>query len=273
MALTKATEQAVRGLTALGHRGIATLLDFGYFSRRNEVTAYLACEFVRGKSLDKWSRDIAAEKEAPMRRLRAAIEIAETLRSAHTCKYVDDLGLQETGVLHGDLKPENIIVSLSDDQPKIVDFMEPDLQRVLLDPNRSYTNWEKHEGKYWYHGRLTAAYGTPGYMPPEQALDGIVLPTSDVYALGRTFTELFLRPLLSPVENQLPVDSLTDAKVRSMAGKIEVLIRRMTMAQPQERIQSMDIVATELRRIQDEMRIGVFDRVSRVLGKLRGRRV
>jgi TIR domain/Protein kinase domain len=266
--LTRATERAVRGLTALRHRGIATLLDFGYFSRRDAVTAYLACEFVRGKSLDQWSRDIAAENEAPMRRLRAAIEIAEILRSAHTCKYVGDLGLEETGVLHGDLKPENIIVRLSDDQPKIVDFMEPDLQRVLLDPDRSYTYWKKREnGSYWYDGPLTEAYGTPGYMPPEQAIDGIVSPASDVYALGITFIRLFY-PFWFRDESQLPVnDSLADEKFR-----ITPLIDRMVMAQPHERIQSMDVVVTELRRIQDEMRIGAFGRLSRLVGKLSWRR-
>jgi serine/threonine protein kinase len=268
--LTRATERAVRGLTALRHRGIATLLDFGYFSRRDEVTAYLACEFVRGKSLGQWSRDIKAEKEAPVRRLRAAVEIAETLSSAHTCKYVGDLGLQETDVLHGDLKPENIIVRLSDDQPKIVDFMEPDLQRVLLDPDRSYTHWKKREnGSYWYDARSTGAYGTPGYMPPEQAVDGTVLPASDVYALGITFVELFFNS-----ERQASViNRLSDAKVqRSLTEKIEPLIRKMTSSQPQDRIQSMDIVVTELRRIQDEMRMGTFGRPSRLVGKLSWRR-
>jgi serine/threonine protein kinase len=33
--------------------------------------------------------------------------------------------------------------------------------------------------------------GTRGYMPPEQEVDGVVTPVSDVYALGGTFEQLF----------------------------------------------------------------------------------
>ena len=90
--------------------------------------------------------------------------------------------------------------------------------------------------------------------------------------LGITLRELFW-PFLFCVENQAPVnDSVTDAKVqRSLAEKIDPLIERMTMPQPQDRIQSMDIVVTELRRIRDEMRMGAFDRFSRLLRKLRWR--
>jgi len=44
------------------------------------------------------------------------------------------------------------------------------------------------------------------------------------------------------------------------------------MAQPHERIQSMDVVVTELRRIQDEMRMGAFGRLGRLVGKLSWRR-
>jgi hypothetical protein len=260
--LTKATERAVRGLAALRHRGIAKLFDFGYFSRKEEVTAYLACEFIKGKSLDKWSQAIKEDPDAPVRRLRAAIEIADTMKSAHACKYVGDLGFQETGVLHGDLKPANIVVRLSDEQPKIVDFMEPDLQRLLAGSDRNYSYWEKREdGSYWYDVPQTAAFGTPAYMPPEQAIDGIVLPTSDVYSLGMTFAELFWPPLwyrIDPLpwgseENQASMNrSPADRKTQDslIEKNIRLLIGEMTMDEPHERIQSMGIVLMRLRHIQ-----------------------
>ena len=266
--LTRATERAVRGLMALHHRGIARLIDFGYFSRSNEVTAYLACEFVRGKSLDQWSRDIATEADAPLRRLGAAIEIAETLQAVHACKYVGDLGFQEIGVLHGDIKPANIIVRSSDDQPKILDFMEPDLQRLLAGSDQNYTDWKKREnGSYWYDIPVSTLFGTRGYMPPEQAVDGTVLPASDVYALGITFGELFspfrqyVVPIPPwsrvPVEPKLPTRRIPmHAKIQDslMKEKIGPLIQGMTMAHPQERIQNMNMVVTELKRIDKEIR-------------------
>ncbi len=192
--LTRATERAVRGLASLRHRGIARLLDFGYLSpTKDGFSAYLACEFIEGRLLNDWSQSISMEADALQRRLRVAAEIAGAMESAHACRYIGDIGFQESGVLHGDLKPANIIVRFFDEQPKIVDFMEPDLQRILAGQHDNYTYWKKREnGTYWLDIPPTVVFGTVGYMPPEQAIDGTVLPVSDVYALGRTFFELFV---------------------------------------------------------------------------------
>jgi serine/threonine protein kinase len=190
-AVTKATERAVRGLANLNHPGIVPLVDFGYLNQRSKVSPYLVYEIVMGKPLDIWSREIAGRDGMVLRRFGIAVKIADALKSAHECSYIGNLGFREQGILHGDIKPQNILVRVADENPMILDFMIPDLQRLTAGQDH-HTHWCKDEnGAYWYDQPLTEVFGTPGYMSPEQAVEGIVSSASDVYSLGQTFLRLF----------------------------------------------------------------------------------
>lgn len=97
----------------------------------------------------------------PDRALRIAIQIAEGLELAH-----------QNGILHRDIKPDNLWISPSDDV-KLIDF---GLARTLEEANPI-----THEG---------TVLGTPSYMSPEQitgqALDG----RSDMFSLGVVLMEM-----------------------------------------------------------------------------------
>jgi serine/threonine protein kinase len=97
----------------------------------------------------------------PDRALRIAIQIAEGLELAH-----------QNGILHRDIKPDNLWISPSDDV-KLIDF---GLARTLEEANPI-----THEG---------TVLGTPSYMSPEQitgqALDG----RSDLFSLGVVLMEM-----------------------------------------------------------------------------------
>ncbi|GAA3157501.1 hypothetical protein GCM10010521_51860 [Streptomyces rameus] len=112
---------------------------------------WLATAYIPGPTL---SERLAAEGAMDEPRLRAlGAALAEALESIHSC-----------GLVHRDLKPGNII--MADDGPRVLDF---GISRAVES------------------GRLTAtgtAFGTPGFLAPEQALGHDVTGAADVFALG-----------------------------------------------------------------------------------------
>ncbi|MFF8607766.1 serine/threonine-protein kinase [Streptomyces sp. NPDC015346] len=112
---------------------------------------WLATAYIAGPTL---SGLLAAEgpmDEARLRLLGAAL--AEALQAIHSC-----------GLIHRDLKPGNII--MADDGPRVLDF---GIARALESTRLTSTG---------------AAFGTPGFLAPEQAQGLEVGAAADVFALG-----------------------------------------------------------------------------------------
>ncbi|MBL1080885.1 serine/threonine protein kinase [Streptomyces actinomycinicus] len=114
-------------------------------------TLWLATAYVPGPTLAERLAADGAMDEPQLRSLGAAL--AEALESIHSC-----------GLVHRDLKPGNIIMAV--DGPRVLDF---GISRAVES------------------NRLTAtgtAFGTPGFLAPEQALGHDVTGAADVFALG-----------------------------------------------------------------------------------------
>ncbi|MEU9955134.1 protein kinase [Streptomyces sp. NPDC050982] len=113
---------------------------------------WLATAFLPGVTL---SRAVAATGPLPARAVRAlAAALAEALRDIHAA-----------GLVHRDLKPSNILVTR--DGPRVIDF---GIARAQDDRALTETG---------------GMIGTPGYMSPEQILDGpAVTAATDIFALG-----------------------------------------------------------------------------------------
>lgn len=253
--VTRATEHAVRGISCLRHPGIAALLDYGYVRIGIGAAPFLAYERVDGPSVPEWSRgaerardpaSAAGERALLARRVDAALAAAQALHAAHECR-AGPPGSGPAGVLHGDLKPSNVLVR-GDGQPVLLDFMMPGIQRLAAERLDLWNGWEKDmEG--WYQSAVpaTAAFGAPGYMAPEQEADGTVTAATDVYALGRIFEDLFWpgapgwrweRPATDP-----GASAVTEAEVAE-------LVTAMTAAQPAERPATAGDVAARLHGIR-----------------------
>jgi eukaryotic-like serine/threonine-protein kinase len=139
----------------LRHPGIVRVLETGEKSR-----LYLAMEYLPGRSL---AQLLAEEKPfAPERALSIALQLAEAL----AC-------LQEHGVVHRDVKPDNVRV-LPGGEVKLLDF-----GIALLESARRLT---------W--AGLSHAVGTPDYMAPEQIRGRRGDARTDVYALGTLLYEM-----------------------------------------------------------------------------------
>ncbi|MFG3406236.1 serine/threonine-protein kinase [Streptomyces sp. NPDC048142] len=112
---------------------------------------WLATAYVPGPTLSALLEAQGPMDEIRLRRLGAAL--AEALAAIHGC-----------GLVHRDLKPGNII--MASDGPRVLDF---GIARALEST------------------RLTAtgmAFGTPGFLAPEQAQGQEVGGAADVFALG-----------------------------------------------------------------------------------------
>ncbi|MER5275916.1 serine/threonine-protein kinase [Streptomyces sp. NPDC002809] len=112
---------------------------------------WLATAYVPGPTLSALVEAEGPMGEARLRQLGAAL--AEALAAIHRC-----------GLVHRDLKPGNII--MASDGPRVLDF---GIARALEST------------------RLTAtgmAFGTPGFLAPEQAQGMQVDGSADVFALG-----------------------------------------------------------------------------------------
>ncbi|MFD8210791.1 serine/threonine-protein kinase [Streptomyces sp. NPDC059695] len=112
---------------------------------------WLATAYVPGPTLSALVTAEGPLGEARLRALGAAL--AEALEAIHAC-----------GLVHRDLKPGNIV--MAPDGPRVLDF---GIARALESTRLTATG---------------SAFGTPGYLAPEQALGEEVTGAADVFALG-----------------------------------------------------------------------------------------
>jgi|GEM_PF-2445308 len=234
-----ATERAVRGLGSLRDARLASLIDFGVLRYKKRLAVFLAYDLVRGRHVDAWALAIRGRRDYWPRVLNVAIEIAKALAVAHKCVFVGSMGIRDVGVFHGDLKPSNILVS-DNDCPVVLDFMFPDFQRV------------------WHRSRLsrsgadsdleTQSFGTEDYMPPEQKVEGIIVPSSDVFSLGLTFIQSFWAAQTSRESDERWHRALNHNK-RHLQQRLAAVVNKMIQRRMSDRYKSMAGVARALEKL------------------------
>lgn len=129
----------------------------GIFRFFDEARPYMVMEYVDGISMRRFVR---REKPSPDRLLGLVEQLCDALAHAH-----------DRGIVHRDMKPDNIVISRSNPSEDIVKVLDFGLARVRL-PEISHLT------------RSGSALGTCSYMAPEQASGKPADERSDLYSLG-----------------------------------------------------------------------------------------
>ena len=210
-------------LARLNHPNIVTIHDFGQAGE----FFYLLMEYVEGVNLRE---AMSAGRFTPQQALAIVPMICEALQYAH-----------DEGVLHRDVKPENILLDLKG-RVRLVDFGIAKLA-AGMDVSGLPVAHPPAESALTQSG---SALGTPNYMAPEQQLSpSTVDQRADIYSLGVVFYEMLTGELpvgrFSPPSRKTPVDPRVD----------DVVMRAMAI-QREKRFASAEAVKTSVEAITTE---------------------
>jgi serine/threonine protein kinase/tetratricopeptide (TPR) repeat protein len=215
-----------QALALMDHPNIAKVFDAGTTPLG---LPYFVMELVRGQPIT----DYCNQQRLSLReRLELMIPVCRAVQHAH-----------QRGVIHRDLKPGNVLVTVLDGKPvpKVIDFGIAKAIGPALTDATIYTQFRQ-------------LIGTPAYMSPEQmAISAADVDTrSDVYSLGAMLYEL--------VAGRTPFDAET--LVQAGIDEMRRVIRESDPPKPSTRLSTMD--AASLSAIAERQRASP-QRLSRLL--------
>ncbi|MFT3775268.1 MAG: protein kinase [Minicystis sp.] len=218
--------QEARAQARVQHEHVCRVYEAG----QADGEPYIVMQFIAGEPLSRARASLSLEQGVKLMR-----EVASAVHEAH-----------RLGLIHRDLKPQNILVERPEDgvpKPYVMDF---GLARDVAERGQTMTG---------------AVVGTPAYMPPEQALGEVraMDRRSDVYSLGATLYDVIAgRPpfvsehpwkLLMNVAYDDP-PSLGQVK-RGVPSDLETIVMKCLEREPARRYDSARALADDLQRFLD----------------------
>jgi serine/threonine-protein kinase len=204
-----------RAVNQIDHPNVIDVFNFGQL-KGDDGRLYLVMDLVDGQSL----RRVLEDGPLPIdEALDILDQIADALDTAHA-----------RGVVHRDLKPDNVMLSSGHNKPKIfvLDFGIAKLFTATVTGSGAIGN-----------GTLTGKgtwLGTPGYMAPEQWSAEGAGPASDRYALGVMAYELLSGTL------PFKAPTLPQMMEQHFRSPVPALSQRGTTRKPPEHHQTLDPV-------------------------------
>jgi serine/threonine protein kinase len=209
----------------LDHPNICTI----YEVEESEDKTFISMAYVDGQDLREMVKTGPLKVEEG---LDLSIQTAEGLAAAHS-----------KGIIHRDIKSSNIMVTKSG-QAKIMDFGLAKFAGASLITREGVT------------------MGTVAYMSPEQAQGKAADHRSDIWSLGVVLYEMLTGKLpfqgeteasfLYAIVHEEP-QALKEAKA-DVPVEIQKIMSRTLRKKPEDRYQSAEMMAADLRRYQDQVK-------------------
>ena len=181
-----------QALALMSHPNIAKIFDAG---ETEWGMPYFVMELIEGEPITSYCD---RKKLTPRERIEIFRLVCSGVQHAH-----------QKAIIHRDIKPANILVEEVDDRPvpKIIDF---GVAKAMGAPLADLS----------FHLETGRVFGTPEYMPPEQARgDSDIDTRADIYSLGvllyelligsppfsrKEFEQAGLEAILNKIENEDP---------------------------------------------------------------------
>jgi serine/threonine-protein kinase len=204
----------------LAHRGIIRVLEYLEHPRQ----PCFAMEYFESENLKfaMWHQPERVHKYE----FRILRQIAEALLFTH-----------DQGVIHKDLKPENVLIN-ERSETRLIDFS---LAQGKMDRFLQF---------------VKRVEGTPLYMAPEQIQGVKCDPRSDIYSFGVLMYELLTKrpPFLGTTEANLLEKHLKEPPppmqtfVKTLSSELDAVVLKMLSKRREDRFQDMSSILVELAR-------------------------
>src|SRR6478752_7390433 len=248
--VTRFQQEAISA-SRIKHPNVLDVFDFGQLENGR---FFLAMEFLEGNDLaDELSRRRVLDAASG---IRISMQMCRALAAAHA-----------NGVVHRDMKPENVFLQRTVDGEeivKIVDFGIAQLrskEAEVAETKRRLT-------------RTGMIFGTPEYMAPEQASGKHADLRSDIYSVGIIMYEMFTGAVPFTGETFLGVLSKHLSEVPpamqavypglQLSPELEAVVLRTLAKDPTHRYQTMNELAAALAATPEGQYAGVRGPYSQV---------
>ena len=225
--MLKRFEQEARAAGGLSHSNLVQIITTG----REGNISYIVQEYVAGLNLSQWIRKHGTPDYGTG--LKWMQQIAAALRAA-----------SEAGIVHRDVKPENVMVTRSG-IAKVTDFGLAQLNQPSS-PKMNLT-------------QIGTTMGTPWYMSPEQIQGEKLDHRSDQYSLGVTCYHMFAGQPPFPGKNAMTVavqhlkeePTPLNTYRADLPKDLCAVIHRMLQKKPADRFQDPTELEAELKRLDN----------------------
>ena len=231
--LTSRFRREARAMSQLSHPN--TVKVFMYGELEDDGSLYIVMELLEGLNLNQRVR-----KEGPLpveRAIPILIQVCGALQEAH-----------DLGIVHRDMKPENIFLSCQGgipDFPKVLDFGLAKVTERQMQPGSIILTQEG------------MVFGTPEFMSPEQAQGKTLDARSDIYSLAIILYEALTGKLpfraRTPMEyiqkhvTEPPIPLSERVPDKQFPPALDAVLTKALAKKPEDRFQSAGEFAHALR--------------------------